>query len=96
MIGEVMIVRKTRRLECLGYAAYLDRLGRIGGGGDALINALAEDLREAGLDLGEARRRLVPLQHALVELLAFLDPECVRFSADRRTKVPFTSEPPAA
>jgi hypothetical protein len=84
-IGEWMIREGPRGLECHGYAAFLRRLAK---GGEGLIEALRADVRTMSAQLPAARPRLVALQHALIDLLAFLDPEFVRFPRERRTKVP--------
>lgn len=84
-IGERMIREVPRGLECLGYAAYLDQIAK---GSDHLIEALRGDVRVLSAHLSSARPRLVALQHALIDLLASLDPDFVRFSRERRTKVP--------
>lgn len=83
-IGERMIQNSSQGRECIGYAAYLDQLAK---GGDRLIEALREDVRTLSANLPMARPRLVALQHALTDLLAFLDPEFVRFPKERRSKV---------
>jgi len=84
-IGERMIREGTRGLECLGYAAYLDQLAT---SKDRLLEALRADVRTASVRLVPARPRLVAIQHALIDLLAFLDPDFVRFPRERRTKAP--------
>jgi hypothetical protein len=84
-IGERMVREGPRGLECLGYAAYLDQVAK---GGDRLIEALRGDVRAVSAHLPAARPRLVALQHALIDLLAFLDPDFVRFPRERRTKAP--------
>lgn len=87
-LGERMIVRDgRRRLECLGYAAYLEHIAR---GSDLLTDRLREDVRAMSARPDEARPRLVTMQHALIDLLAFLDPRFVRFPEDRRTKAPLS------
>lgn len=84
-IGERMIRAGPRGLECLGYAEYLDHVTE---GSDRLIEALRSDVRGLSADLSQARPRLVAVQHALVDLLQFLDPNFVRFPEERRAKVP--------
>lgn len=86
-IGERMIKEGPRGLECLGYAAYLDQVTK---SNDRLIEAMRSDVRSLSANLSQARPRLVALQHALIDLLEFLDPDFVRFPKDRRSKVPET------
>jgi hypothetical protein len=84
-IGERMVRTGPRGLECAGYAAYLDQQAAAP---DRLIEALTTDVRGLSREPSAARPRLVALQHALIDLLAFLDPAYVRFPEDRRSKVP--------
>lgn len=83
-IGERMISEGGRGPECIGYAAFLGRLHQ---DPDALIEALRDDVRGLSERLHAARPRLVGLQNALIDLLAFLDPEFIRFPKERRSKV---------
>jgi hypothetical protein len=84
-IGERMIREGPRGLDCIGYATFLDQAAKRN---DRLIEGLRTDVRALSAHLPGARPRLVALQHALIDLLAFLDPDFVRFSRERRTKVP--------
>lgn len=84
-IGERMIKEGPRGLESLGYAAFLDQVAN---GNVRLIEALRDDVQSLSAQLPTARPRLVALQHALIDLLEFLDPDFVRFARERRTKVP--------
>jgi hypothetical protein len=83
-IGEKMIVEGPRGPECIGYATFLNSSSHHG---DYLIKALRSDTLQLTTLLPVARPRLVKLQHALIDLLSFLDPDGIRFSLDRRTKV---------
>jgi hypothetical protein len=83
-IGERMLINGPRGLECLGYAAFLDHVVK---GGDPLIEGLRADVPAASQQLEAVRGRLVALQHALIELLEFLDPKHVRFPEEHRTRV---------
>ncbi len=83
-IGERMIQTGANGRECMGYAAYLDQVAQ---GGDRLTDALRDDVRALSTHLPAARPRLVALQYALIDLLAFLDPDFIRFPKERRTKV---------
>jgi hypothetical protein len=80
-IGESMISDGVRGLECVGYATFLDRLAKFP---DALLEPVREDVRNLSARLPEALPRLVALQNALIDLLAFLNPEFIRFPEDRR------------
>jgi hypothetical protein len=83
-IGELMLCDAPDGLACLGYAAFLDQLAQKD---EALLNALRTDLCAIAQDLATARPRLIAIQHALIDLLAFLDPGFVRFPEEKRTKV---------
>jgi hypothetical protein len=85
-IGERLIQTTSRGQECIGYAAFLDRLDK---GSDPLINALMKDVQELANHLSDVRLRLIWLQNALIDLLEFLDPDYIRFRKERRTKVTF-------
>jgi hypothetical protein len=73
-IGERMIEREGDRIQCLGYASFLEReepafrrwFSRL----EAEINEVAQ----------EANPRLIELQHALVKLIRELDPQAMRYS----------------
>ena len=56
------------------FASWFDRLDR--------------DVRQLASDIGPARMRLVELQHALIDLLDFLDESAVRFPRQLRSKIP--------
>jgi phosphoglycerate-specific signal transduction histidine kinase len=83
-VGERLITRARDKADCMGYGAFLDQLPA---GQDPLMDALRDDVVETSKNVGLATPRLVALQHALIDLLAFLDPDNVRFSEDRRSKV---------
>jgi hypothetical protein len=83
-IGECMIREGKYGPECVGYAAFLDYLSQVP---DLLLEALRNDVCALSNQLPVARPRLVAVQNALIDLLAFLDPDFVRFPENRRTKV---------
>lgn len=83
-IGERMICERPRGPQCMGYAAFLDYLE---GSPDPLICALKVDVESLGARLQEALPRLIELQHSLIDLVVFLDPEAVRFPQKNRIKI---------
>jgi hypothetical protein len=83
-IGERMTRDSSRGSECIGYASFLDEIDK---NPSSLINTLCEDVRVFSSRLDEARPRLAAVQNAMIDLLAFLDPEYVRFPKERRTKL---------
>jgi hypothetical protein len=80
-IGERMIATANERVECLGYASFLERrdpefrrwFGRLEGE----INEVVET----------PNRRLIELQNALVDLIRELDPQSLRYSDEVLEKV---------
>ena len=86
-IGEALIQTDDKGLEqseCIGYGTFLKRFTR---GANPLIDALRADVELMGTHGIDAYERLKSIQNALIDLLLMLDPEYIRFPADRRTKV---------
>jgi len=83
-IGEVMIRRDERGLGCIGYSEFLRMTTT---SPDPFIEQVCRDVQMLAEELPTARPRLIELQHALIDLLAFLDPLFLRFPEKRRTKV---------
>jgi hypothetical protein len=79
-----MIRDAERGPECAGYAAFLDQLAKAP---DPLLEPIREDVRNLSTQFQDARSRLRALQNALIDLLAFLDPNFIRFPEERRKKV---------
>ncbi len=94
-IGEVMMVRIPSgpngqfQRECLGYASFTERLR------DADFSRWFEKLRSDVTVLArEPHRhepRLFELQHALIDLIDFLDPDCCHFPKHVRSKIERTA-----
>jgi hypothetical protein len=83
-IGERLICEGPRGPGCMGYASFLDFYQEHP---DPLLTALEEEVTILGSSIERALPRLIALQHALIELLAFLDPDAVRFPEKTRTKL---------
>lgn len=83
-LGERLIRDAQRGPECMGYASFLDFYKA---NPDPLLCALEAEILALGTSLDRARPRLVALQHALLDLLAFLDPSFIRFPERTRTKL---------
>ncbi len=83
-IGERLIREGPRGPECMGYASFLDSYKEHR---DPLLCALEDEITSLSTNLPQALRRLTALQHSLIDLLAFLDPEEVRFPRKTRTKL---------
>jgi hypothetical protein len=87
-IGERMIREGPRGPQCIGYATFLDYLKSEP---DPLIFALEMDVKSLGQRLEQALPRLIELQHSLIDLVVFMDPEGVRFPKKNRTKLTLKS-----
>jgi hypothetical protein len=83
-LGERLIRDAQRGPECMGYASFLDFYKA---NPDPLLCALESEILSLGTSLNRARPRLVAMQHALLDLLAFIDPQFVRFPERTRTKL---------
>jgi hypothetical protein len=83
-IGEALIRPSPQGPQCIGYGGFLKELDR---GKDMLLDAARADVVRLASDAAGAVKRLVEVQHALVDLIMLLDPEHLRFPADRITKV---------
>jgi len=84
-IGERLIHDSARGPECMGYASFLDYYCAKP---DPLLSALELEILSLATSLERARPRLVAMQHALVDLLEFIDPQFVRFPKRTRAKLP--------
>lgn len=83
-IGELMIDRADEPPRCIGYAAFLTgRKQPI----DVWLDPLREDLKQMATELQPYLMRLTRIQHALIDLLEFLDPDYVRFPRQNRSKL---------
>lgn len=82
-IGERMLVQHQGGLRCVGYGDFLrdDRFFE-----DPLLMELSRNVAALKENLLLAKPRLIALQHGLIELLDHLDPQCVRFPKDERSK----------
>jgi hypothetical protein len=83
-VGERMIQEGPRGPQCMGYASFVDYLDR---GPDPLIRALKTDVESLGTSLADALPRLCELQHSLIDIVVFLDPEAIRFPKKNRIKL---------
>lgn len=83
-VGELMIERTTDASRCIGFASFLT--GR-DPAVDRWLDPLRDDVKQMAVDLSPFRDRLMTIQHALIDLLKFLDPGDVYFPKDKRTKI---------
>jgi hypothetical protein len=82
-IGEILAMSGATGPECMGYGAFLKAFDP---GASRLIDPPRNDVLSLGNGLGQAKERLASVQHALIDLLEMLDPDCLRFPEGRRTK----------
>lgn len=92
-IGEVMLDAASNedseggQWQCRGYASFCLKLQQ-----DEFFaswfDQLGRDVRGLASDIGPARARLVALQHALIDLLDFLDESAVRLPRQLRSRIP--------
>lgn len=83
-IGESMIIEKGLNATCMGYAQFFHTQ-------DPTFQYWFEPLREhidwLANDLEQSTDKLIQLQRALVDLIDFLDSECIRYPKERRKKI---------
>ena len=79
---------------CMSYAGFIERRGTPAF--DRWFGSLLADVDRLAAEPGRHTERLVELQRALVELLAFLDPEFQYFPEWMRTPLPAPGAAPAA
>jgi len=83
-IGEKMIISEDGRQSCLGYASFVENKD------DSFrrwFRQLEKDVDLLSKDLLTHSERLIHLHHALIDLINYLDPNCVRFQEKYRTKI---------
>jgi hypothetical protein len=83
-IGELMMVQGPSGPQCMGYAAFVRNEDPTF---QHWVGELKKDIAGLHGTLGEATPRLERLQRALIDLVDFLDPDCVRFPREIRGKV---------
>ena len=74
---------KPGERRCLGYAEFCRRISRDKEFAE-WMRPLIDHVDDAAQDAGSNPERLIILQHQLVELIEFLDPNGLRFPADKR------------
>ncbi len=90
-IGEIMIEsRSPEGLGCMGYAAFCANLDTEDAFAD-WFKTLMRDIDELVAD-ETPRPRLITLQHRLIDLINFLDPDSIRFPDWHRDKVSATMQ----
>lgn len=85
-IGELMITHDPAgQRQCIGFATFVDK--RAAGEFGAWFDSLSADVDRLAEDVEGHGGRLVDLQHALVDLVDFLDPDHERFVTRHRSRI---------
>jgi len=83
-VGELMIDRVTGSPRCLGFASFLtSRNTAI----DRWLDPLRDDVKSMALNVAPFEQRLIAIQHSLIDLLQFLDPDCEWFPSKHRSHI---------
>ena len=80
-----MIEEHNNRLTCIGYAEFLKRIKN---NEEPLFMKLQSDVVDLSKNISATYPRLTEIQHVLIDILTFLDPEYLRFPKERREYVP--------
>jgi hypothetical protein len=83
-IGELLLQEKDSHYTCIGYSKFLKLVSK---GEEPLLIQLEAKINGYLNSQDRSSVRLVKLQNALIDLLEFLDADCVRFPKDKRTKI---------
>ncbi|WP_337264677.1 MULTISPECIES: lysogenic protein [unclassified Serratia (in: enterobacteria)] len=84
-IGEGMLVPYANGVKCIGYGKYVKDYIQPR---DASLNYLTEEIeRIAAGNTNDGHVRLTKMQHALIDLMDFLDPDSIRFPKEDREKL---------
>jgi hypothetical protein len=89
-IGELMLIIRPAdelaRYECMGFAAFTQKLEDHDFA--KWFTRLTNDVERLANCKDVRQQRVLNLQHALIDLIDFLDPDCARVPASRRQKIP--------
>lgn len=83
-IGELMIESQSQGKTCIGYAKFLDLLEHEE---HQLLTRLVADVAEFFKNPKPSFPRITKIQHTLIHLLYFLDPEYARFPVEMRSLI---------
>lgn len=83
-IGERMLIQTADAYTCIGYGEFIKRdlLNT-----DEFFLELKNEVTNMAMNRDGCKVRLLKLQHALIDLLDYLDPAHVRISTDERSKI---------
>lgn len=86
-IGENMIIMQDKNHYCLGYSQFLHNKA------DTFqywLEPLREHIDMLAKEADKHTDKLIKLQHALIDLIDFLDPNYIRYSKEKRKKISTT------
>ncbi len=83
-IGELMIESSNERLTCKGYASFLKSFGA---SQEPLMLRIRGAILASAHDQGSSNDRMRAIQHKLIDMMAILDPDGLRFREACRTKI---------
>lgn len=83
-IGELMIEERNNRLSCIGYASLLKK---IPSNEELLLKRLQDDVSGLAANALDCYPRLTEIQHVLIDLLDYLDPDGIRFPEEKRNYI---------
>lgn len=83
-VGELMIEHQNSSCRCKGFADFLNNQNPQL---NHWLDPLRDDIQQMASHLQPFERRLVNIQHSMIDLLDFLDPTFIRFPQSSRAKV---------
>ncbi|MCZ2356639.1 MAG: hypothetical protein LC115_08130 [Bacteroidia bacterium] len=92
-IGEIMTVKSeinSGKHECMGFSDFVKRLDEPEF--QRWFIKLSKDVEVLSNEPKGHERRLIILQHLLIDLIDFLDPECIRIPQSKRYKIESTRD----
>ncbi len=87
-IGEKMLIQTPKGSHCMGYARFIETTDPHF---QYWFEPLRLQLRVLANDVEQHRNKLIGLQHGLVDLIDFLDPNDLRYPKEKRQKVGLSS-----
>ena len=83
-LGEQMLTKIEKGYNCIGYGEFLKKDAFCN---EFLFDELKGEVMKMTGNINDYRPRLLKLQHALIDLLDYLDPKQVRINGRERTKI---------
>lgn len=83
-IGEQMLIKMDKGYNCIGYGEFIKKNAFCN---EFLFQELKDEIVKMTANIQGYRIRLQKLQHALIDLLDYLDPNEVRINSNERSKI---------